>query len=64
MDTNSKSPIDAVRAVRTKRFGDLRRSNDYAARVARMLQAKRQRRIERVVQAQRARRRTSLPGGP
>jgi hypothetical protein len=34
-------------------FADLRRSNEYAHRVARMLEAQRRRRIEQVLRAQR-----------
>jgi hypothetical protein len=45
--------IDAPVARRTKLFHDLRRSNEYGARVARLIEAQRERRIERVIQAQR-----------
>jgi hypothetical protein len=54
MDPHAQSPgIDAPVARRTKLFHDLRRSNQYGARVARLLEAQRERRIERVIQAQR-----------
>jgi hypothetical protein len=47
-DSNERAPTPLARA-----FGDLRRSNEYAHRVARMLEAKRRRRIEQVLRAQR-----------
>jgi hypothetical protein len=49
--------VDSAAKERMKLFRDLRRSNEYAARVAQMLETQRQRRIERVLQAQRALRR-------
>jgi len=40
-------------SAREKTFRDLRRSNEYAARVRRLLEAKRQRGIEQAIKAQR-----------
>jgi hypothetical protein len=47
------SPGEASPSPQTNVFADLRKHNAYAARVARMLEAKRNRHIERVIQAQR-----------
>jgi hypothetical protein len=51
----SKRPTPDAQAAASARevFADLRRHNEYAARVARLLEAKRKRRVEQVVRLQR-----------
>lgn len=63
MDMNAESRPDEsarlrqVTASRRTVFRDLRRRNEYSAKVARMLEARRERLIERIIQANRKRRR-------
>jgi hypothetical protein len=50
---DAHDPNAKVESPFAKAFADLRTSNEYAHRVARMLEAKRRRRIDQVLRAQR-----------